>query len=237
LIVITSLIAGLFVYKYVVIPYGFHVLDVGNGLTTIYLSQKSTLVFDAGVGPGHDKSQLSDFCRFYGIDYVDYLFVSHAHADHYNEIENLVNNGMKFGKVIHKENALTNYHLKDIDLFIFNRHQHASNENNNSLVIILKTLNGNFLLPGDLEQKGEKALLENQKFLHLIQGLKIDYLVIGHHGSKTSSSVAWLKAINPKLAIISGEIKGFNRFPNIETKNVLKSQDIPYFVTSTHGDL
>jgi competence protein ComEC len=71
----------------------------------------------------------------------------------------------------------------------------------------------------------------------LLAETPVDYLIIGHHGSKTSSSVAWLKLINPKFAIISGEIKGFNRFPNIETRNVLKAQNIPYFVTSETGDL
>jgi beta-lactamase superfamily II metal-dependent hydrolase len=43
--------------------------------------------------------------------------------------------------------------------------------------------------------------------------------------------------LHPKFAIISGEIKGFNRFPNIQTINALKAQKIPYFVTSEKGDI
>jgi len=171
-------------------PYGFHVLDVGNGLTTIYLDHNSLLVFDAGVGPGHDKHQLSDFCKFYGLNRIDYLFISHAHADHYNELENVLASGLKVKVVIQKENALETYQLKGVKLHVFNRQQHSLNENNNSLVIVLKTLTKTFLLPGDLEHKGEKKLLVDKSFLALLAETPIDYLIIGHHGSKTSSSVA-----------------------------------------------
>jgi len=237
LILTASLIAGLFCYKFLFMPYGFHVLDVGNGLTTIYLDHNNLLVFDAGVGPGHDKHQLSDFCKFYGLNRIDYLFISHAHADHYNELENVLASGLKVKVVIQKENALETYQLKGVELHVFNRQQHSLNENNNSLVIVLKTLTKTFLLPGDLEHQGEKKLLVDKSFLALLAETPIDYLIIGHHGSKTSSSVAWLQLIHPKFAIISGEIKGFNRFPNIETRNVLKAQNIPYFVTSETGDL
>jgi len=236
-IITSSLIIGLFIYKYVIRPYGFHILDVGNGLTTIYLDKTTTLIFDAGVGSGHNKQQLSDFCRFYGIDRIDGLFISHAHSDHYNEFENLVASGVKLKMVVHKENALENYHLNDLQLHLFNRQQHHRNENNNSLVIFLSSKLGNFLLPGDLEHKGEQMLLDNQRFLILLKQRPIDCLIVGHHGSKTSSSSEWLKMLHPKFAIISGEIKGFNRFPNIETINELKAQKIPYFVTSEKGDI
>jgi competence protein ComEC len=53
------------------------------------------------------------------------------------------------------------------------------------------------LFTGDFEQLGEKQLIQRYP------NLSIDYLKVGHHGSESSSSLEFLKKINPKVGIIS----------------------------------
>ena len=53
------------------------------------------------------------------------------------------------------------------------------------------------LLTGDLETKGERYLIRQNVYI------KADVLKVGHHGSKSSSSVNWLTAVSPKQAVIS----------------------------------
>lgn len=83
--------------------------------------------------------------------------------------------------------------------------------NNNSLVLRLTDGKITFLLPGDVEQKVEAELV------HQGESLTADFLKVPHHGSKTSSTEAFLDAVAPKVAVISvGEANPFGQpFPDV----------------------
>jgi competence protein ComEC len=70
--------------------------------------------------------------------------------------------------------------------------------NDNSLVIRVSSGGTSFLFPGDLEAAGEQALVARAG-----PELKSDVLLVPHHGSKSSSSSAFLEAVSPKVCIIS----------------------------------
>jgi competence protein ComEC len=55
----------------------------------------------------------------------------------------------------------------------------------------------NFLLPGDIEKKVENELVAEGA------PLKADFLKVPHHGSKTSSTDAFVEAVGPKFAVVS----------------------------------
>jgi competence protein ComEC len=76
--------------------------------------------------------------------------------------------------------------------------------NNNSIVTRLAMAQVSFLLSGDIEEAAEAALVASG------QELTSTALKVPHHGSSTSSSVAFLNAVNPKLAVIS--VGADNRF-------------------------
>lgn len=69
--------------------------------------------------------------------------------------------------------------------------------NNYSIVIKLEYGNNSFLFTGDAEDVSEKEMLDNGL------DLKADVLKAGHHGSSSSSTEAFLNAVNPKYAVIS----------------------------------
>jgi competence protein ComEC len=74
----------------------------------------------------------------------------------------------------------------------------AASENDNSLVIEVVFAGRRLLLPGDLEAGGEASLLRR-----LRAQLGADVLKVPHHGSRTSSSAAFLEAVHPVVAVFS----------------------------------
>jgi competence protein ComEC len=76
--------------------------------------------------------------------------------------------------------------------------------NNNSVVVRLVVGQVSFLLAGDIEEAAEGVLVASG------QELTSTVLKVPHHGSSTSSSAAFLKAVNPELVVIS--VGADNRF-------------------------
>ncbi len=75
--------------------------------------------------------------------------------------------------------------------------EHESDDNERSLCILFQTKNCDILTTGDRGTVGEKALLED------IQLPELELLVVGHHGSKSSTGFELLAATKPKAAVIS----------------------------------
>lgn len=71
--------------------------------------------------------------------------------------------------------------------------------NNNSLVCKMMYQKFSILFTGDMEKIAEKAILGKDRDAHR---LKSTILKVGHHGSKSSSTEEFLKAVQPKIALI-----------------------------------
>jgi len=77
------------------------------------------------------------------------------------------------------------------------RHDPAYDANDNSLVLRVDYGRRSFLFAGDVEAHGEAALVASGA------RLRADVLKVAHHGSRTSSTPAFLRAVAPSLAVIS----------------------------------
>ncbi len=73
----------------------------------------------------------------------------------------------------------------------------SSDVNNNGLVVLVRYGRAAALLPGDLQAEGELVLLDSGA------GLSAQVLKVGHHGSDTSSTEAFLQAVRPLAAVVS----------------------------------
>ena len=103
-------------------------------------------------------------------------------------------------------------------------------DNNHSLVFKISTPKRSFLLTGDLEKEGEQALMQ-----HRIG--PIDVLKVGHHGSKTATSQAWLEVLQPKQAWVScGKHNRFHH-PHDEVIQRLNRAHIPIYRTDQFGTI
>ena len=85
-----------------------------------------------------------------------------------------------------------------------------------------------FLLMGDAEEAEEEELLESG------QSLRADVLKVAHHGSKSSTSKAFLKAVRPEYAVISVK-KDRNKLPKKKVLYRLKEQGAQVLRTDVDG--
>jgi len=76
----------------------------------------------------------------------------------------------------------------------------AQNQNNHSVVMRVDFAGGSMLLTGDLEERGIAGLLERYRATRL---LEVDVYVVGHHGAANATTDALLKAVSPRIAVIS----------------------------------
>ncbi len=104
--------------------------------------------------------------------------------------------------------------------------------NDASIVARLDYGNTSFMFTGDSPIGKELYLVQHNPAM-----LPVDVLKLGHHGSRTSSSVEYLMAVHPKLAIISAGFKNQYGHPHKEVLDRLKNLHIPYLETSKIGTI
>ena len=108
----------------------------------------------------------------------------------------------------------------------------TQNANSTSLVVRMTTPSGNsLLLTGDIEKETELELLKSPV------NLRSDVLKLPHHGSKTSSSKAFLQAVKPRLAIIDSAADNPFGHPHAEVLIRLRELKIPWLQTGIIGDI
>ncbi len=104
-----------------------------------------------------------------------------------------------------------------IDILFPDRNVSAWATNDGSVVARLSYGNTTIMLTGDSTLKTEKIILsENSK-----TQLKSTILKVGHHGSRTSSSPSFIKAVSPQYALISNSKNNNYGHPHQETLDIL----------------
>jgi competence protein ComEC len=102
--------------------------------------------------------------------------------------------------------------------------------NDNSFVLHLRLGARSALLVGDAEREQESDLLRLEPAL-----LRADLLKVGHHGSKTSTSTAFLDAVAPHDAIITSGVRNRYGHPAPETLEVLRQRGVRVSRSDRHG--
>ena len=97
------------------------------------------------------------------------------------------------------------------------------------LVLYGKLLDRHFLFTGNLEEKGEKDLLKHYP------DLKVDVLKAGQHGSKKSSSSAFLEQLKPEMTLISVGKNNRTKLPHQETLTRLEGINSKVYRTDQQG--
>lgn len=105
--------------------------------------------------------------------------------------------------------------------------------NDGSIVGKLVYGDNSFMLTGDATLYVENLIEWNEKE----ETLQSDVLKLGHHGSRTSSSLLWLEEVNPSVAIISAGKNNKYDHPHKEILDRLSSLSIPYLSTAKVGNI
>jgi competence protein ComEC len=111
------------------------------------------------------------------------------------------------------------------------KEESGSSINNGSVALYLKHNNISFLLVGDMEKESELALLNKNLTTD------INILKVGHHGSKTSSSLAFLQEFKPEIGVISSGKKNRYGHPDLSVIERLKSLGVVILRTDQQGTL
>ena len=106
--------------------------------------------------------------------------------------------------------------------------------NNNALVCKLNYKEFTMLFTGDIEEETEKILVSKYQNTNV---LKSTILKVGHHGSKTSSTNAFIQAVNPQIALIGvGKNNSFGH-PNKEVIERIQKLGTKIYRTDEMGEI
>ncbi len=105
-------------------------------------------------------------------------------------------------------------------------------KNNHSTVIKIENPNHTFLFTGDIEGEVEERLVQSQ-----CRDIKAHVLKIPHHGSRSSSSIDFLRCVKPEVAILSTAAGNRFGFPHRDVIAHHKELSIPILSTATRGGI
>jgi competence protein ComEC len=188
----------------------FTLLDVGHGLAAVVRTHRHVLLFDSG--PYYSSrfdagnAVIVPFLRENGIEQLDRVIISHGDSDHIGGLRsvrkaipvNSLYSGVP-GRVPDSRQCqagqawewdgvqFTMLHPVDDD---------PLRGNDRSCVLRVATAGGSLLLSADIETPAEVALLGRMG-----ERLASDVLVAPHHGSRSSSTDAFVSAVNPRFVL------------------------------------
>ncbi|WP_262392633.1 ComEC/Rec2 family competence protein [Sporolactobacillus inulinus] len=105
----------------------------------------------------------------------------------------------------------------------------AKDSNDNSVVLYAVLGGKRWLFTGDLSISGERELMQRYP------NLRADVLKLGHHGSRTSTSEAWLEQLNPAVGVISCGRANRYGHPHPEVVQALRKRDVFSLRTDRSG--
>lgn len=245
------IISAMFMYKPAQVAVA-KMIDVGQGQSLVFTTKQHALVYDAGPFMGQfdtGDAVITPVLYKLGVKQIDALIISHNDNDHAGGTRALLNNfvvaqwwGGQPVKELPKSiylcsqapkrwHVLSNnilYRYLNVDENAFTRI--PDNNNNRSCVVQLEWYGTRFLLTGDISKAIEYDLIRKYG-----AELSSDILVLGHHGSDTSTSVAFLNAVEPKEAWISAGFNNKFNHPNWNVLQRLEEQNIPWRNTAEKG--
>ncbi|MEQ1594434.1 MAG: DNA internalization-related competence protein ComEC/Rec2 [Casimicrobium sp.] len=236
------------------------VLDIGQGTTAVVQTKNHTLVYDTGP---HWKETadtgsriIAPYLRAMGVSRIHGLVVSHLDIDHSGGARSLITNVPVSWLLTSIEsdsdvaNAAKQRGVETLRCFAGQSWTwdnvrfevlHPTTENyldasrkTNDRSCVIKVSNGRFsaLLTADIEALSEGELIKRNLETH---ALKSDALLMPHHGSRTSSTQAFIDAVAPKLALINAGYR--NRFghPREDVLARYTERNINVLRTDWHG--
>jgi len=212
-----------------------HFIDVGQADSTlIQMPDGKVSLIDAG--NAKDATTIINYIKALGIKKLDFVIGTHPHEDHIGGMAEVIK-AFEIGKIYMPKVAATTKTYENLlltikskkllidtpkagtDIYLTKEIKYSllapvaatyKEMNDYSIVTKLTYKNNSFLFAGDAEKLSEDQIIAAK------YSLKADVLKVGHHGSTTSSSPAFVKAVSPKYSIISvGAGNTYNHPDNI----------------------
>lgn len=234
-----------------------HFIDVGQGdATLLQLATGENVLVDAGTDAAGEK--VVAYLKSLKISNLDYVIATHPDADHIGGMVDVLNafkvdTFIDSGKVhtsktyentliaVQKEGSkyivpesgqIFEYNQSIESYFqILNVDEFAAETNDASIVVKGGYCNKDFLLMGDASTTVESKIVRG------FDNLEVEILKAGHHGSNTSSSLSFLKAVNPEAVILSyGEGNSYGH-PHQDVLSNIKAVGAKAYSTAQDGTI
>lgn len=216
-----------------------HYIDVGQGDSIfIELPNKECMLIDAGEKEYGKK--VVEYIKQLGYTKINYLIATHPHTDHIGGMKEVINNFdidtiympkvtantstyINLLKTIDSKNKKINTAKAGVNIIdndnykisiIAPNSEKYEDLNNYSVVIKLIYKDISYLYMGDAEKLSEGEIKDD---------VKADIIKVGHHGSLSSSSLAFIKKVKPSYAIIQVGSDNSYGHPN---KNILNRYEV-----------
>ena len=230
-----------------------HFIDTGNSDSILVENNNEYLLIDAG--DNDDDEKIISYLKNEGVTELKYVVMTHPHADHIGGMDSVIKafdisklisgqgiaNTTTYEKVLNeaKNKGYKLYAPKDGEklqlgsgiLEFYNaQNREYGNELNNSSVVV-KYTNGedDFLFMGDAEKEIENNIKDKIG--------DIEVLKAGHHGSSSSSSLDFIKAITPEdVVILCGKDNKYGH-PHKEVLEEFNNLNINIYRSDEDGDI
>lgn len=197
-----------------------HFIDVGQGDSIIIDYLETEILIDTG----GDILGVTSYLQNYVDRELDVMVATHMHADHINGLDEVLD-AFDVAQIWHNGDTSTSQTFEGFmdavaaektDVQVANRGEQISvdgltfyilnpvnpndTSNNNSVVLALSYGDIDFIFTGDTEEEAEASMIAAGIFSD------IEILKVGHHGSCTASSSAFLEALTPEVAVYMAAI-------------------------------
>jgi len=217
--------------------------DVGQGLAVLIRTREHALLYDAG--PRYGDFDIGErvvwpSLRTLGVNGLDLLILSHADSDHAGGAS-AIQRHMPAERVVSGEPerlpASLNAELCrsgdvwewDQVSFMLWQSPQARDGNQSSCVLLIEANGERLLLTGDIDMQTEQALLSST------MPLDVEWLLVPHHGSRSSSSAAFIEATGAEHALVSRSLHNAFGHPHPDVVRRLQAAGAQLHDTAEQG--
>ena len=234
-------------------------IDVGQGDAALVECDGEHMLIDVGANTRSSSGRIRSLLQEKGIYELKYLVISHWHDDHYGGLKqtpNVLQNITEIDHVLCNKDPREESKASDVLPIITDRADEiivptnnetfelgsatikvidvSANQENDSLVLLITYGKTSFLFTGDMEQHQESAICE----LYGDDSWNLSLLKVAHHGSKTSTSIRFLRMLMPQYAVISVAANQAPHHPADQTLDRLEQAEVEgIYQTSKCGDV
>ncbi len=226
-----------------------HMVDVGQGDALVLISPDGfVMLIDSGSSGYCDE--LAWYLDSQDIRAIDYTLVTHQHSDHHGGMDTLLGEHPEVVAAFDNDGWFSDASDEDyrfaavgrrvglqaggsidmgpsVSVEVLHADQLSANENDNSVVLLVRHEQVGILLGGDCEASCERSLDPGP----------VDIYKVHHHGASDASSDAFLQDIQPSLALISvGEGNAYGH-PDASTVRALEELGAELRRTDHHGSV
>ena len=234
-------------------PFEMTMLDVGQGLSLLIKADGKYMIYDGG---GRSRSSyVVSYLKKHGVTELQYLTASHYDEDHIAGLVGVLNTTkvdtivcpdyqkdtkiyqsfinkeqQSKAKVIHPKTGYT-LTLGNAAIKVLSADNSAEKDNNRSIAMRVTYGNFSVIMTGDAELDEETSIIYNK------YNIDSDVYVAGHHGSKYSSSTAFLNAVTPANTLISCGTGNSYGHPTEEALRRIKESGSKLYRTDVQGEV